>query len=84
MLKSILYNYRKIDCTRDSILLQSNKMDHKEPKTRQEKKGKKGDKYKDVYNQKSIRIRESMQQNQQKNNETRTIKKHSSTAPNTT
>ena len=50
-------------------------MDYKEPKTRQELKGKKGKDGKAVYNQKSIRLQEALFEKNKDKNKDKNIKK---------
>ena len=50
-------------------------MDYKEPKTRQELKGKKGKEGKAVYNQKSIRLQEALFEKNKDKNKDKNIKK---------
>jgi len=50
-------------------------MDCKEPKTRQEIKGKKEKEGKGVYNQKSIRLQEALMEKRKKKNQEKSINK---------
>ena len=50
-------------------------MDYKEPKTRQELKGKNGKEGKAVYNQKSIRLQEALFEKNKDKNKDKNIKK---------